>query len=84
MNIRCFCFLDSLPPVSHALVLPQDPNSAPPPGTTPSVLPDTSQDDALGTFFEMTPGAGVGEFFNMFMCVGWYAQCMWEGVTQQM
>jgi len=47
--------------VSHAIVLPQDPNSGPPPGATPSVLPDTSQDDALDIFGMSAGAAGVGE-----------------------
>ncbi len=33
------------------MVLPQDPSAAPPPGMTPSAVPDASQDDALGDIF---------------------------------
>ena len=55
-----FSSVDSSPPVSHAIVLPQDPNSGPPPGATPSVLPDTSQDDALDIFGMSAGAAGVG------------------------
>lgn len=50
-------FPDPSPSVSHAIVLPQDPSSAPPPGTTPSAIPDPSQDDALD-IFGMAPGGG--------------------------
>lgn len=38
------------------MVLPQDPSAAPPPGMTPSAVPDSSHEDALGDIF----GGGGG------------------------
>lgn len=51
-----------MPSASHVIVLPQDPTSAPPPGMTPSAVPDPSQDDALGDIFGggMATGGDMG------------------------
>ena len=50
--------------MSHVIVLPQDPSAAPPPGMTPSAIPDQSQDDALGDIF----GGGMATDGNMGEC----------------
>lgn len=59
--------VDPVPSVSHVIVLPQDPSAAPPPGMTPSAVPDPSQDDAMGDLF--SAGGNMG----MYVTLGLYS-----------
>ena len=45
--------------MSHVIVLPQDPSAAPPPGMTPSAVPDPAQDDAMGDLFSAGGNMGM-------------------------
>lgn len=56
--------------MSHVIVLPQDPSAAPPPGMTPSAVPD-HQDDALGDIFGggMAAGGDMGKSVWVWVCV---------------
>ena len=53
--------------MSHVIVLPQDPSAAPPPGMTPSAIPDPSQDDAMGDLF--SAGGNMGKY--RFVCTNY-------------